>query len=257
MITIRPPHFGEPEATSDVHGTHVYIHDFGTILLTHSEQPSRPDPWRIARLVAVVEEMREGGRETVRRLHDHEGILTVYFSQPQGQWFPEDTWLEALYDAEQAWRGMAEEDVEYRLDWIDEEEKMQDPTNPTQTKASNPKDVLAADESRCPLDLIPSPALIHLAQALGDGARKYGPYNWREEGVGTRTYVGAALRHTLAYLDGERNARDSGVHHLGHAMACLAIILDAEAVGNLVDNRPLPAPTADMLEEIKRRAKGL
>jgi hypothetical protein len=84
-----------------------------------------------------------------------------------------------------------------------------------------------------------------------DGARKYGPYNWREEGVGASTYLSAAMRHLRAYLDGEQNAMDSGVHHLGHAMACLAILLDAEAVGNLVDDRPLPAPTAELMDLLK------
>jgi hypothetical protein len=34
----------------------------------------------------------------------------------------------------------------------------------------------------------------------------------------------------------------------------LAIILDAQAVGNLVDDRPLPAPTAAILEAEKAKA---
>jgi len=86
---------------------------------------------------------------------------------------------------------------------------------------------------------------------MSDGARKYGPYNWREEGVGAMTYLSAAERHIRAWLDGEEEARDSGVHHLGHAAACLMILMDAQAVGNLVDDRPAPAPTNDLLEQIK------
>jgi hypothetical protein len=42
----------------------------------------------------------------------------------------------------------------------------------------------------------------------------------------------------FAWFDGEEVASDSGVHHLGHAMACLAILLDAQETGNLVDDRP-------------------
>jgi len=87
-----------------------------------------------------------------------------------------------------------------------------------------------------------------------DGARKYGPYNWREEGVGASTYISAAMRHLRSYLDGERDAADSRVHHLGHAIACLAILLDAEAVGNLVDDRPLPAPSASLMDELKKQS---
>lgn len=133
---------------------------------------------------------------------------------------------------------------------------MQNPENPTQTKSSNPKDLLAAGEARVPLDLIPGPALVHLALAMRDGAVKYGPYNWREEGVGARTYVAAARRHILAWLDGEENAQDSKRHHLAHAMACLAILLDAQAVGNLVDDRPPAAPTAEMMEAVKKGGPG-
>jgi hypothetical protein len=127
--------------------------------------------------------------------------------------------------------------------------KMQ--TDPETTKSSNPKDVLAASEQRVLLHLIPSPALAHAAQALMDGARKYGPYNWREEGVSAVTYISATMRHLRDWLDGEEVAADSQVHHLGHAMACLAIILDAIEIKNLVDDRPLPAPTAAIHERMK------
>lgn len=120
-----------------------------------------------------------------------------------------------------------------------------------QTKASNPKDLLAEGEKRVLLHLIPSTAQIHVALAFMDGARKYGPYNWREKGVGAGTYISAAKRHIADWLDGEENAGDSGVHHLGHAVACLMILMDAQAVENLVDDRPLPAPTAEMMETVR------
>lgn len=121
----------------------------------------------------------------------------------------------------------------------------------SETKSSNPKDLIAASEARCPLAFIPSTALVHIAQAMQDGATKYGPYNYREEGVGAMTYLSAALRHIRAWLDGEESAPDSKCHHLGHAAACLAIIMDSQEIGNLVDDRPRPAPTAEMLGTIK------
>lgn len=99
------------------------------------------------------------------------------------------------------------------------------------------------------LSKIPSTALYHCALAMMDGAKKYGPYNWREKTVSSSIYVDAAERHLRAYFDGETNARDSKVHHLGHVMACCAIILDAEACGKLNDDRPLPSPFAEMIEE--------
>ena len=126
------------------------------------------------------------------------------------------------------------------------------PIKMSEKKSTNPKDILSQGEQRVLLHLIPSPALIEMARAMMDGAKKYGPYNWREEGVGASTYLSAAMRHLRAWLDGEEDAADSGVHHLGHAMACMAILLDAQAVGNLVDDRPLPAPTASLMDALKQ-----
>lgn len=128
---------------------------------------------------------------------------------------------------------------------------VRDPNNPSQTKSSNPKDLLAAEEDRVQLGLIPGPALVHTALAFMDGARKYGAYNWREEGVGAMTYASAAKRHIQDWIDGEENASDSNVHHLAHAIACAMIIMDSQELGILVDNRPPPAPTAAMMERWK------
>jgi len=70
------------------------------------------------------------------------------------------------------------------------------------------------------------------------GAEKYGAYNWRERNVSVSTYVAAAERHIRAYFERQNIDPESGHHHLGHAMACLAILIDADAFGCLVDDRP-------------------
>ena len=114
----------------------------------------------------------------------------------------------------------------------------------------NPKTRLGM--AKVPLALIPGPALVHMGEAFRDGAVKYGPANWRDEPVTTSTYVNAALRHILSYYDGETNAEDSGVHHLGHALGCLAIILDAEEQGTLNDDRPTAGRTAALIKEKTR-----
>lgn len=115
------------------------------------------------------------------------------------------------------------------------------------TKDTNPKDLIG--QKKLPLWLIPPSAKAGLAEALADGAAKYGPYNWREKGVNNMVYVAAAMRHIDAYLDGEDCAKDSGVQHLAHAMACFAIVLDAQSVGNLTDGRPLPGVASDLQEQ--------
>lgn len=100
----------------------------------------------------------------------------------------------------------------------------------------NPKDIFAT--KKVSFSKIPPIALAHLSMAMMDGAKKYSSFNWRDNAVQADIYVDALFRHVLAWFEREENAEDSGVHHLGHAMACLAILLDAEATGNLIDNRP-------------------
>ena len=61
-------------------------------------------------------------------------------------------------------------------------------------------------------------------------------------------YIDACKRHIDLYFDcSQQCASDSGVHNLGHAMACLAIIIDAEHNGTLTDDRPYPCVDGDAL----------
>lgn len=105
----------------------------------------------------------------------------------------------------------------------------------TDTKPTNPKDLIGSD--KLPLHLWPTTASALGALALLDGAMKYGRSNWRHAGVRPSIYVDAAQRHLLAWFEGEDNDPDSGLPHLGHALACLAILVDAQAAGKMNDDR--------------------
>lgn len=118
---------------------------------------------------------------------------------------------------------------------------------------SNPKDLIGA--KKVSLSKLPSAGIVHGAHAMMDGAAKYGPYNWREKKVQASIYVDAAMRHLLAWFDGEETAEDSGVHHLGHAIACAAILLDAQEGGHLIDDRPLNGKTAEILKRLNEKVK--
>jgi uncharacterized protein YgiB involved in biofilm formation len=110
----------------------------------------------------------------------------------------------------------------------------------------NPKSVQGAKKHS--LRYMPLPAGIAVNQALEDGAKKYGAANWRESGVAASVYIDAAMRHLAQWYDGgQKLAADSGVHNLGHAMACLAIIVDAEYNGSLIDDRPFACKDTDTL----------
>lgn len=112
---------------------------------------------------------------------------------------------------------------------------------------NNPKAAIGA--VKVPLHLVPPSAAHYLALALKDGAKKYGPYNWRQAGISISTYKSAVERHLAAFWDGQDIAEDSGVHHLAHAMACLALMLDAKDIGKLVDDRPPAGATPALQKE--------
>lgn len=116
----------------------------------------------------------------------------------------------------------------------------------------NPKDLVG--RSKPDLSLVSGTMMGHLAAGLADGARKYGVANWRQIAVEARTYTSAAQRHIKAWEDGEELAPDSLVHHLGHAMASLGIILDALACGTLLDNRATPGASAKTFEALTASA---
>lgn len=94
---------------------------------------------------------------------------------------------------------------------------------------------------------IPASAKLELAAAMADGRQKYGLMNWRERPVSISVYMDAIDRHLMAFHDGEEVACDSGVHHLGHVMACCAIIIDAKSCGTLNDDRPIPGVASDII----------
>lgn len=103
-------------------------------------------------------------------------------------------------------------------------------------KSSNPKDAIASN--KVPYHLIPATALAHVAVAAHEGNAKYGAHNYTVEGARASVYVAAGLRHVHDWNMGETSAADSRAHHLAHAIMCLAILLDNDVRGILVDDRP-------------------
>ena len=119
---------------------------------------------------------------------------------------------------------------------------------------SNPKDLLGVKKVQ--LNLVPASSTIYQALAMENGAARYGAYNWRKNKVIASIYIAAAARHMQAWYDsGEECAEDSGVPHLGHALACLGIIVDALETGNLVDDRPTPGAAAALIKKWEKKVK--
>ncbi|MEX0718037.1 MAG: dATP/dGTP diphosphohydrolase domain-containing protein [Planctomycetaceae bacterium] len=116
--------------------------------------------------------------------------------------------------------------------------------------AANPKDRIGARKP--PLHLVPPAAEIAESLVMALGAQKYGPFNWRSARVKASVYVAAARRHLLQWFDGEDDDPESGVSHLAHARACLGILLDALATGQLVDDRPPKGAASELIEKFTK-----
>lgn len=103
------------------------------------------------------------------------------------------------------------------------------------SKPTNPKDIIGCD--KLPLHLWPTTATAMGCIGLLEGLTKYGRSNFRDGGVRASIYVDACKRHLDAWFEGEDCAPDSGVPHMANAIACIAILIDADAVGKLIDDR--------------------
>jgi hypothetical protein len=118
---------------------------------------------------------------------------------------------------------------------------------------TNPKDRLGTDKPN--IWTIPPASIAYLSKIMELGAKKYGAFNWRSKKVKWTIYYSAAMRHLMAALDGEDADPESGYPHEAHAMACVAILLDAKATGNLVDDRPVKGKAAELMRSMTTTQK--
>lgn len=118
----------------------------------------------------------------------------------------------------------------------------------SELKPSNPKDLIGS--GKIPMHLWPATASALGSLGLLDGMLKYGRSNFREVGVRASIYFDAANRHLNAWFEGEAVDPDSGLPHLAHALACLAIIVDAEAAGKLNDDRQAPGGYRELINSL-------
>lgn len=104
------------------------------------------------------------------------------------------------------------------------------------TKDTNPKDAMGVKKP--PMSTVSGPVLQEVGVSMMEGALKYGRHNYRFAGVRSSVYYDAALRHLIAWWEGQDIDPDSGISHLSKAIAGLAVIRDAEINGKMVDDRP-------------------
>jgi len=92
------------------------------------------------------------------------------------------------------------------------------------------------DGDKLPVNLLSSEALLQTAAVLKFGADKYHAHNWRDGFAWSRP-LAAAMRHIMAYNDGEDKDPESGLSHLAHAACCIMFLLEFEKTHPELDDR--------------------
>lgn len=122
-----------------------------------------------------------------------------------------------------------------------------------QVMPSNPKQ--AYGDTKVPLHLFPSTAVAVGSMCMADGRGKYGQDNFRAAPVEAMTYVRAAMSHLFLWSEGEDSTTDSLLPHLGHALASVAILIDAHYAGSLIDNRKFPGGYQRAIEDMQKHVQ--
>jgi len=88
------------------------------------------------------------------------------------------------------------------------------------------------------LTLVPLHLLMGAARVFIHGTKKYAPWNWAKGGPWS-TPMDCLLRHLIKWwFFGEEYDRDSGLHHLDHAMCNLLFLLHYKDTYREGDDRP-------------------
>lgn len=101
---------------------------------------------------------------------------------------------------------------------------------------------------------IPPVAIIEESVVMALGAAKYGAFNWQDQPIDAATYYDAAMRHLMIWYAGENLDDESRASHLAHVRACMGILLDSQASGILIDNRPKCASAAAAIKRLMQIA---
>ncbi len=163
-------------------------------------------------------------------------------AKPEGWQAPDHSWLLTLTEEDvQVFKQV--HSVNAKLMWVDppwhppETQKVEVMRNsPDPTQLAQKKDPLSKPQTA----LIPYESTVAQADAMAYGAYvKYEPWDWTKG----RSYseVRSSIDHHLAaWFERERDDPESKVHHLGHALADIGMLLGFEAMKrtDLDDRRP-------------------
>lgn len=103
-------------------------------------------------------------------------------------------------------------------------------------KPTNPKERIGI--KKVSMSVVPATVLSEVAVGMTEGAKKYGPYNWRTSGVRASVYYDATMRHLMRWWEREDLDPDSKLSHLTKAICSLMVLRDGMLQGVMTDDRP-------------------
>lgn len=104
------------------------------------------------------------------------------------------------------------------------------------------------DNGKPPLFYNPPEFQYGAARAFAYGARKYNDWNWLG-GLRASRLFGALLRHLNAWFWGEDIDPESGLGHLDHAAASLAMLMETVKRRPDLDDRPPKEKTGEVQDQ--------
>ena len=121
------------------------------------------------------------------------------------------------------------------------------------TKPTNPKDTIGI--RKAPMSVVPANVMAEVAIGLLEGATKYGRHNYRVAGIRASVYYDAAMRHLMAWWEGQDNDPDpqsAGLSHVTKAITSLVVLRDAMMHDMMTDDRP--PKSKPFMEELNKVA---
>jgi len=91
----------------------------------------------------------------------------------------------------------------------------------------NPKD--CRDDSKIPWRNLPWDSLKEVGEVIRYGTGRHGPRNWEQRDPVDADFESAMVRHVVAYMSGEKLDKESGRHHLAHAIANALFVIHHES----------------------------
>lgn len=127
--------------------------------------------------------------------------------------------------------------------------------NMADQKDTNPKDAVGV--RKVPMSVVPSEVMMEIGLGMLEGARKYGRHNYRVAGVRSSVYYDAAMRHLMAWWEGQDIDPDSGLSHITKAMTCLVVLRDAMINDMVTDDRPPKSKNQQWVLDMNKKASSI